>query len=107
MISRALIASSVAMAALAFAVPAGAACPGSGCLPGGGPAKTDCVVELDGVGTSKRIRCEDGDPACDTDGVANGSCRLVVRACFNVSDPALPRCTPTDVASFTVKNAPP
>jgi hypothetical protein len=103
MMSSLSIACSVA---LALAAPAGAACPGSSCLPGGGPAKTDCIAELDGVGTAKRIRCEDGDPACDTDGVANGSCRLAVRACFNVTDPALPRCTPTDVASFTVKNAP-
>jgi len=105
MMPRASIVYRLALVALALAAPAGAACPGSGCYRGGGSAKTDCIAQLDGLGTKKQ-RCEDGDPACDTDGVANGSCRIAVRACFNVSDPALPRCTPSDVASFTVKNKP-
>src|SRR5688572_23311564 len=89
----------------AFARAAVGDCP-DGCVPGGGSPKTDCVVEIDGVSAPK-IRCVDGDPACDTDGAANGACRVVVRLCLNVVDPALPRCTPSDVASLVVKNAAP
>jgi len=104
-IARSFAFTGFVFAALLLAAPARGACPGSGCYRGGGSAKADCIVQLDGLGTKKQ-RCVDGDPTCDTDGVANGSCRIAVRACFNVSDPALPRCTPTDVASFTVKNRP-
>jgi hypothetical protein len=95
---------------LSLAGPAGAACPDT-CAAGGGSAKTDCVVEFDGLApvpaSTKRLKCEDGDPACDTDGVANGSCRFLVRACFNVTDPDLPQCAPTDVASFELRNPEP
>jgi hypothetical protein len=80
-------------------------------VPGGGAAKTDCIVEFDGIApasaAAKRLACEDGDPQCDTDGTANGSCRFLVRACFNVTDAALPRCTPSDVATFTIRNPAP
>ncbi|HWP65759.1 MAG TPA: CehA/McbA family metallohydrolase [Candidatus Limnocylindria bacterium] len=87
-----------------------AACPDD-CVPGGGRAKTDCLVEYQGVAPAtpgaKRLVCEDGDPACDTDGSANGSCRFLVRACFNVVDPALPTCVPSDVATFELRNPAP
>lgn len=95
--------------ALAFAAPTTAACPDT-CVSGGGSPATDCVVQFDGVapaGGGKRLACEDGDPACDTDGTANGSCRVVVRACFNVADPDLPRCAPSDVAAFEIRNPAP
>src|SRR5262245_42898321 len=103
----------IAVSALAILVSGSlvrAACPET-CVPGGGPAKTDCLVEFDGLAPAsadaKRLVCEDGDPTCDTDGSVNGSCRFLVRACFNVADPALPQCTPTDVASFSLKNPEP
>ena len=49
-----------------------------------------------------RWSCADGDPACDRDGAANGSCTFLVGACFTVTDPRAPRCTPAHVATITV-----
>ena len=47
--------------------------------------------------------CTDGDPACDRDLVANGSCAFQVGACLRVDDQArIPSCVPADVASVTV-----
>ena len=72
-----------ALVLLALALPAAAACPGDCPVQGGGGARTDCYVEFDGLAPNepaakpKRVRCTDGDPACDTDGVVNGACRFV------------------------------
>ena len=88
-------------------------CPGACSVPGGGPAATDCFVEYDGITLNKParrprlLRCRDGDPACDVDGVANGTCRVLVRACVNNADTRLARCTPSDVTSFRVRNGRP
>lgn len=86
-----------------------AACPDGGCpAPGGGPAVSDCLVEYDGVAPADGVvRCTDGDPSCDTDGVPNGGCRFTVRACLNVADPRLPRCTAPSVASYRLRNGRP
>jgi hypothetical protein len=58
---------------------------GAGLLPGGGPAASDCYVELDvhGVaGTSNKVTCQDGDP-CDVDGLCDGTCTFSVQSCLN------------------------
>jgi hypothetical protein len=54
---------------------------------GGGSPRTDCMLVTDvagGVGSprGRRVRCEDGDPTCDADGVADGRCVLRVRLCL-------------------------
>jgi len=63
----------------------------SGCVPGGGPAATDCFVAWSGI-PSMTVSCMDGDSSCDTDGVADGTCTFAVQACINVA--GLPSCTP-------------
>jgi len=85
--------------------------PGNPCLPGGAAgSKTDCFVELlpqpapplDPRGVpSRTVRCRDGDPSCDTDGV-NGSCAFTLSLCINNHDPRLPACVPRDVASVEI-----
>jgi hypothetical protein len=50
-----------------------------------------------------RWTCIDGDPACDRDLAANGSCSLLVGGCVHVNDTArTTKCTPTDVDTVTV-----
>jgi hypothetical protein len=81
------------------------------CIPSGGSPR-DCFVEwsvspvptLDPrTGTpTKKIECLDNDPSCDND-LTPGQCTFKVGACVNVTDPRLPQCTPTDVASFDLK----
>jgi hypothetical protein len=88
---------------------ASAACP-EGCAPGGGKAATDCLVEyggLPGPEGTRAVLCTDGDPLCDSDGIANGSCRFLVSVCLGVSDPRLSRCTPEEVATFRIRNGRP
>ena len=36
------------------------------------------------------ITCEDGDPSCDTDGMANGSCSLIINACVGKATQTCP-----------------
>jgi len=89
-----------------------AACPGECSVPGKGSKSTECVVEFDGiafnypVGKEKQLRCMDGDPSCDTDGLANGVCTFSLAACLNNTDSRFPECTPTDVALLELKNKP-
>src|SRR5262245_17854982 len=81
------------------------ACP-EGCAPGGGKAASDCLVEyggLPGLERGRALDCEDGDPACDSDGIANGSCRFPITVCLGVTDPRLPRCTAENVAAFRLR----
>src|SRR2546428_2862617 len=73
-------------------------------VPGGGSARTDCYSEWQvtspGVVANRGrtgIDCQDGDPACDVDGVQNGSCTLGVSVCAFQGNVA--RCTPQDVTS--------
>ncbi len=49
-----------------------------------------------------RLVCEDGDPFCDTDGVANGACRLAVNVCVEQS---LEGCTSAGVRSLRIPPA--
>jgi len=87
-----------------------AVCPGECSVPGKGSAATECIVEYDGitfnypVGREKQLRCTDGDPSCDTDGLANGVCKFEIAACLNNTDPRFPSCTPTDVGMLEIKN---
>ena len=100
----------IALITLALAVPASAACPGACPAPGGGAARTDCYVEFDGLTLNhpaakpKRVRCTDGDPTCDTDGVVNGACRFVAAVCLNNTDPRLPKCESPGLLSVRVRN---
>src|SRR5437016_14302949 len=73
-------------------------------VPGGGSARTDCYSEWQvtspGVVADRGrtgIDCQDGDPACDVDGVQNGSCTLGVSVCAFQGNVA--RCTPQHVTS--------
>lgn len=51
--------------------------------------------------TQSRIRCRDGDRACDFGG-APDECVLRVGLCFGVDDPRLASCTPAAPDDFTV-----
>ncbi len=96
-------------ALLAGATAAHAACPGACSIPGGGTSKTDCLSEFDGVvpNFGRAVQCTDGDPACDVDGSANGACAFSISVCLNNADHRFPTCTPTDIATFVVKNKAP
>jgi len=80
---------------------------------GGGPAKSDCYVELGVTGTSgiavlssHIVSCRDGDAACDTDGVANGTCVFTVAVCANQTN--VTGCSSTSLTGPpTVKVIPP
>lgn len=61
---------------------------------GGGSPETDCmfVTDVAGVPRGRVARCTDGDPACDGDGRADGTCRFAVRVCLDAPGPGAPRC---------------
>ena len=55
---------------------------------GGGFADTDCTIAFGGVDAdagASGVVCVDGDPTCDIDGVANGTCAFAPRLCTQVS----------------------
>ncbi|HXJ33321.1 MAG TPA: hypothetical protein VMS22_04710 [Candidatus Eisenbacteria bacterium] len=60
---------------------------------------TDCFAYFDGEGIGgpgdATIACTDGDPTCDADGAANGSCAFDVRICVTYRD--LAECRPRKV----------
>jgi hypothetical protein len=59
------------------------------------------VADVTGVLAGPRTaRCTDGDPTCDTDGVANGQCRFALRLC--VDQPGATRCGPDVVTGAEV-----
>jgi hypothetical protein len=63
-------------------------------ISGGSNPATDCYAEWGGVdGTGTALSCTDGDPSCDADGTANGSCTINVSICALQSD--VTACTPT------------
>jgi hypothetical protein len=95
---RSRIVNAIAVAALAVAAVAHAACPPD-CVLGGGPATTDCFVQWGGIPAAK-TSCTDGDVACDTDGRADGVCTIGLQACVNV---AASGCTPAPLTAATVK----
>jgi outer membrane protein assembly factor BamB len=109
-----------AAAALAVALAPSASsaqCPPSCPVKGGGDAASDCHAELasDTIRlnapffnpakpkAAKEIRCFDGEPGCDLDGVVNNVCEFDVNVCLRNADPELASCTPADVTAFAVK----
>jgi hypothetical protein len=82
-------------------------------VPGGGKPSVDCQAEWQVVNAtnspftdrhgivSALQTCHDGDPDCDADGSANGSCTFRVSLCLNQIDASV-ACTPADVASIRV-----
>ncbi len=75
---------------------------------GGGSKSSDCLLALSvdanfPVTNPKQVRCVDGDPTCDDDGVVNGGCDIPVVVCANSSfDPS---CTLSGLASVAVEDA--
>ena len=76
--------------------------PPAGLVPGGGPTKSDCYVELGVVGienpservkNNKIVLCTDGE-ACDTGPCGDRQCDVRLRVCINQPDPNLASCTP-------------
>lgn len=75
---------------------------------GGGSSTTDCLVALSvdanyPLTGPKQVRCVDGDPTCDDDGIVNGVCDLRVALCANST--FNPACTLSGLASVTVEHA--
>jgi hypothetical protein len=71
-------------------------------LRGGGSEDTDCLLEWNFIPPSIArdfphgvAVCTDGDPSCDADG-EEGRCTFELSLCFNMTDPRLPRCEPTE-----------
>jgi hypothetical protein len=93
----------VAIVAAATAIAGVGSFVSAGLLPGGGPKKSDCYVELSvqnidspgpDVQGNRTVRCVEGD-ACDGDGTCgNDSCTFRVAVCIDQQDPNLPQCTP-------------
>lgn len=68
-------------------------------VPGGGSPGSDCYGAFDvrgADGTSRRIACVDGDPACDVDGQCQGTCTFDLAVCLNQVGVAA--CTPQTLA---------
>jgi len=64
-----------------------AAAPARAFVLGGGTADKDCRVAfggLDATAGASGVVCADGDPACDTDGSADGACTFAVSVCVGV-----------------------
>jgi hypothetical protein len=73
---------------------------------GGKSAKSDCYIVYKGITVTSgknKVECTDGDPACDTDGQAQGTCSFGITACFN--DPNVAGCTPSNVTAVVVNGA--
>jgi hypothetical protein len=77
------------------------------CIPGGGPARTDCLLEtvVTGDVAGRTVWCRDGDPSCDAD-PASGACGFAVSWCVNAADPRL-ACRPAAVRTLGLRRAPP
>ena len=83
----------------------------AGLIPGGGPAKSDCYLELDVAGIqngtpqvqkNKIVLCTDGE-ACDTGACGDSSCTVSIAACINQSDPSLACTPPTGLQKVSIK----
>jgi hypothetical protein len=93
----------VAAVALVATSPVGA----TTILPGGGPAALDCLGVFETPVTIdsrlREIRCVDGDPNCDADGVVNGECKFAIAVCANSATPA--SCTVQGVQSMFIDHS--
>src|SRR5262249_53137200 len=104
----------IAMFVLGGAHAANAACPGSTCsIPGGGPTTTDCQAEFDGpvlnypAGRNRDASCVDGDPSCDADGTADGTCHFNLSVCLLNADSRFPACAPSGIYGYKIKSGTP
>lgn len=75
---------------------------------GGGGASKDCMITFDAAvnhpaSRPRGIRCQDGDPACDEDGVVNGICEFDVVLCGNSTFD--PRCAAREIDVIRVDGA--
>jgi hypothetical protein len=75
---------------------------------GGGKPASDCLAVFygiinDSMRKPKNIRCTDGDPRCDADGVVNGTCEFPVAVCANSS--FSPKCTLNGVQNMNVDHS--
>lgn len=90
-------------------VPWGATAAGATVVGGGGSSRVDCLAAFDAAVNTpakkpRSVRCADGDPACDLDGIPNGVCNFQVSVCANSTfNPAA--CTLTGVRLVTVEHA--
>jgi hypothetical protein len=79
------------------------------CITGGGSPETDCLAEVLAVPVppldtrthtpTRKVRCVDGDPTCDGDGVRDNGCTFLVSLCVNNDDPRL-ACSSLGVVSL-------
>jgi hypothetical protein len=108
----------LSVAVATFAVLALAAGAHAQCLTplviGGELRASDCQLEMHVVNpnndpffdvfgrVNNRQTCRDGDPSCDTDGAADGTCTFQLASCFNCNDPLLPECVPIPAASYAI-----
>lgn len=76
-------------------------------VPGGGPRSQDCLAVFDTpvvlASNVRTIRCVDGDPACDGDGLVNGECKFPIAVCANTTGD--PLCTLNGVQSMFLAHA--
>jgi hypothetical protein len=73
---------------------------------GGGIADKDCRVGYGGVDATNGasgVVCTDGDPACDVDGVADGTCTFTVSLCTGIPEEG---CDPVEIDSIDVAGVP-
>jgi hypothetical protein len=69
---------------------------------GGGNADKDCRVGYGGVDATNGasgVVCTDGDPACDVDGVADGTCTFAVSLCTGVPEDG---CDPVEIDTIDI-----
>jgi hypothetical protein len=69
---------------------------------GGGSIDKDCRVGYSGVDATNGasgVICTDGDPACDVDGVADGTCTFTVSICTGIPEDG---CDPVEIDSIDV-----
>lgn len=83
-------------------------------IPGQGKQTRECALEwlmsnpagavaVDKYGhTSFKQSCTDGDPSCDFDGAADGTCTFQMAMCLNVVDTQLPSCLSDRVSAIEV-----
>src|SRR5262245_29799778 len=61
----------------------------AGLFAGGGKRASDCYAEFNVKGTAagtNKLTCVDGDPACDSDGLCQGTCTFSLSVCVNQSN---------------------
>jgi hypothetical protein len=80
---------------------------------GRGRRRGECRLEWEVIdpgsvvapGRSRRptLTCTDGDPTCDADRTADGTCTFRVAPCFGIDTPRAPRCKRTSTTEFRLR----